>query len=89
VTGAQPAGESVDLEVTFERLLAGTDGRTALGVQPFGQVGDRRLEGRRDRGEVAFVVRDQGRVGLGGQVVGQVEDRRLESTHGLVLPLFR
>jgi hypothetical protein len=57
------------LEVAVHRLLADAAGRFAFGVQALGQLSDRLLQARRDRGEVVLVPRDQRGVGLGREVV--------------------
>ena len=71
--GAQSGGQAVDLQVAVECLLADAAGRLALGVEAFGELGDRVREALGDGGEVLLVGGDQGRIGLGGEVVREGE----------------
>lgn len=70
---AQASGQPVDLDVPVHRLPADDAGRPALGVEAFGQFGDRLLQALRDGREVLLVAGGQRWVGLGGETVGKVE----------------
>ncbi len=84
--GAQATGQPVDLHVPVHRLPADAAGRLELGVEAFGQFGDRLLEALSDGREVLFVAGDQRRVGLGGEVVGKVERAGGQGVHRHRLP---
>ena len=70
---AQAGGESMDLLVPVERLLAAAGGGQAFGVEALDEIGNRSVEALGDGREVPLVAGDQGRVGLGGEVVGEGE----------------
>jgi hypothetical protein len=71
----------VHLGVPVHCLLADAAGRPELGLEAAGEVGDRLLEGVRDRGEVPLVGGDQRRVGLGGETAGKVKRTRGQWVH--------
>ena len=79
--GPQPGRQPVHLGVPVHRLLADAAGRPELGLEAAGEVGDRLLEGVRDRREVPLVGGDQRRVGLGGETVGKVKGTRGQWVH--------
>lgn len=70
---AEPAGQPMDLQVSFHRLAAEAAGRPALGVEAVGQFTDRTFEALRDGREVPLVSGDQCRVRLGGEPAGKAE----------------
>ena len=79
--GPQASAQPVDLRVPVHRLLAYAAGRLELGLEAFGQVGDRLLEALRDGREVLLVGGDQRRVGLGGEPLGKVKRAGSRGTH--------
>jgi hypothetical protein len=71
--GPQASGQPVDLQIPVQRLLALAFGRSTLGIEAVGQVGDRLPEALGDRRKVLLVSGDERRGGLGDETVGKIK----------------